>query len=478
MYAQSRSETANNNQSARGKKPVQRLPGSTRARQRGSVMVLVALALPVILGLAGLAVDMGRAYSVQRELVGAASAASMAGARCLYTACPSVATQQTGAPPYWAAAIAQANAAIPLNTTSIDGKPLSGGTITAGYYDTSSQTMKPYTALASSFIPTSTQVAAVQVNISTGGQNATLNTLFMQALPGAPKSITVSADGTFGSPSSSSSSSSTPSSVPTAGVPCVNAVGTSTVTPIAISKCMYDSYWITDASDGIAGPHPATDPSTGAAYDFHIGPQQVYHPSYVCHQQNGYNHSQDSQRWCEQQPNPSEDNFQQWNSSSTTCTSGGWTTFGSSSGSDSDTDTIKGFISSKNPSALKAQDSVYKSITTDSALYQAVNNCSQSGSQRNGSGFGTCEYVNIPILDTSASSSANSTSPITGFACVHVASADTNQQCVHTTFVALNDTTGQTQCKQQAASSSTTASSGGATSGGSCYMTGSPVKLQ
>ena len=75
MYAQSRSEASKNSRSVYGKKPMQRLPGVV-ARQRGSVLLWAVLSLPVILGLAGLAVDMGRAYSAQRELRSAASAAA------------------------------------------------------------------------------------------------------------------------------------------------------------------------------------------------------------------------------------------------------------------------------------------------------------------------------------------------------------------------------------------------------------------
>jgi hypothetical protein len=484
MHAQSRSEASKNSRPVYGKKPMRRLPGGA-ARQRGSVMLWAALSLPVVLGLAGLAVDMGRAYSAQRELRSAASAAAMAGVGCLYAPCssPSVSALQAApyTAPFWKAAAAQA--LIAAQNNSVMGTKLqTAQVITPGYYDTSSLTMTPYTALAASFTPSSTQVPAVQVNISTGGQNATLNTAFAAVL--GIKTITVNSDGSFGSPPSSPTTIPTyginPDSVaPTnsAGATCPSTSGTNVVAPIAISKCMYDSYYWKDGEDdddgdGVKdGPHPKRDPSTHEPYDFHIGPQQVYYPNGQCSQSNGHNH--DHNRQC------SQDNHDEsyWYNNAYQCTSGGWTGFDSGH---EDDDSIKSFITKRNPNKLTDDSggkpsNCNKSSSITQSLYDAVNSCSASGDK-------SCEYMMIPVLDTSSSPSASSSSPITGFACVHVESADRDQGCVHTKMVApgTKDSNGNVVCSP---TSTSTGTSTGSSTGVSklCYGLkggGPPVMLQ
>jgi len=50
-------------------------------RQRGAVAIIVAIALPVLLGFAGLALDLGRLYVIKTELQNAADACALAAAR-------------------------------------------------------------------------------------------------------------------------------------------------------------------------------------------------------------------------------------------------------------------------------------------------------------------------------------------------------------------------------------------------------------
>src|SRR3954452_16703535 len=52
-------------------------------RQRGQVMVMVALLLPVMMALAAFALDIGTLYAQRRALQNAADAAALAGARAL-----------------------------------------------------------------------------------------------------------------------------------------------------------------------------------------------------------------------------------------------------------------------------------------------------------------------------------------------------------------------------------------------------------
>ena len=56
---------------------------SSRARERGQVLVIFVLSLVALMGAAGLAVDMGRFYSERRFLQNAADAAALAAANAL-----------------------------------------------------------------------------------------------------------------------------------------------------------------------------------------------------------------------------------------------------------------------------------------------------------------------------------------------------------------------------------------------------------
>jgi Flp pilus assembly protein TadG len=55
----------------------------TRQHQRGQILILVAISISVLLGLAGLAIDSGLAYGVKAKLESAVDAATIAGARAL-----------------------------------------------------------------------------------------------------------------------------------------------------------------------------------------------------------------------------------------------------------------------------------------------------------------------------------------------------------------------------------------------------------
>ena len=55
------------------------------ARQRGQIIIMVALTMTVLIGIAGLSIDTGRAYGVKARLNAAVDAAAIAGARALVT---------------------------------------------------------------------------------------------------------------------------------------------------------------------------------------------------------------------------------------------------------------------------------------------------------------------------------------------------------------------------------------------------------
>ena len=57
-------------------------------RQKGTILVFVAIALPVLLGVVGLSLDAGRAYALKAQLSAAVDAASLAAARAVGTSNP------------------------------------------------------------------------------------------------------------------------------------------------------------------------------------------------------------------------------------------------------------------------------------------------------------------------------------------------------------------------------------------------------
>ena len=94
-------------------------------RQRGQILVLVAIALSVLIGLVGLAIDSGLAYGVKAKLASAVDAASIAGARALAEGVDDaarIAAARTAAKDYYAAnfpAIFMGAARVPLTDDMI-----------------------------------------------------------------------------------------------------------------------------------------------------------------------------------------------------------------------------------------------------------------------------------------------------------------------------------------------------------------------
>ena len=98
--------------------------------QSGSVAVISALCLAVMLGLAAVVIDLGHAYVVKRELQNAAEAGALAGARAL--SLPATTTTK-----FWANGTATATSTVKLNFAG--GAQLSdydAANVQAGYWDT------------------------------------------------------------------------------------------------------------------------------------------------------------------------------------------------------------------------------------------------------------------------------------------------------------------------------------------------------
>ena len=208
--------------------------------QKGSVSVLVALTLPVLVGAGALAVDLAYLHVVRNELQNDADAAALAGARKLYT--------QGASALNWSAAAATASSAIALNRAA--GHALGDGQVQTGYWDTT-QTATGLQGLP--MTPGANDAPAVQVSLSkSAGQNlGPVRTFFAQIWGVLAKPVSVTA---------------------VAGVSSPGSIQPGGLFPFAISKCMYDKFWNMSAQPAA----PRVDPVTGLVPAFMIGSLYKY----------------------------------------------------------------------------------------------------------------------------------------------------------------------------------------------------------
>jgi Flp pilus assembly protein TadG len=208
--------------------------------QKGAVSVLVALTLPVLIGVGALAVDLAYLHVVRNELQNDADAAALAGARKLYT--------NGGSALNWEGAASTASRAIALNRAAGDG--LSDGLVQTGYWDTS-QTATGLQDLP--MIPSANDAPAVQVTVGKSeNQNKAPVRTFLASIWGVyAKPIQVTA---------------------VAGVSSPGTILPGGLFPFGISKCMYDKFWNMNAQPAA----PRVDPLTGLVPVFKIGSVYKY----------------------------------------------------------------------------------------------------------------------------------------------------------------------------------------------------------
>lgn len=205
------------------------------AQQRGSVLMLFVLLLPVLLGFTALAVDISRVQLAKQELQNAADAAALAGGAAL--------DDPGGDKPYnWTAATQAATAFISKNLVAQ--RILTDGAVTAGYIRPGDTTYTVHSPSETGWI-SPFDVPAVQVNLAlaVGHNGGPLQLLFGALL---------------GRPTQDIHALATASAYP----PGYAAAGA--LFPMVIGRCMYDLYW------DFVTRSPKLDPATGKPYKVNI----------------------------------------------------------------------------------------------------------------------------------------------------------------------------------------------------------------
>ncbi len=150
------------------------------ADESGSVTVIAALAMVVLLGAAALAVDIGRMAVVKSELQKAADSAALAGARGLNMGPPF---------PQWTKGESQAIDAATKN--SVSGQLIAVYHVDVGYWDLSWQGNTTVALKSTGIVPGATDVPAVRVTLrrDTGENGGRLTMLFASALGFDPAAV-------------------------------------------------------------------------------------------------------------------------------------------------------------------------------------------------------------------------------------------------------------------------------------------------
>ena len=311
-------------------------------RQRGVVSILAALLLPLLLGFGAFAIDLPNMWSIRSQMQTAVDAAAMAGARYL----------GEGGTPNWSTAITQAQSM--LNSNPVAGVRLTQATIQVGYWDTTNAhaglQLLPMT-------PAKTDIPAIQVSLSQsiGQNNGEVKTIFANFLGIASLPVSVRAV-------SARAGAAT--------------MGANVLFPLAIPKCMYDTYWNSSSSP----PGPKIDPSTKRVYVFQMG----------------------------------SNTYAGCNVNGTKFPAGAWA---AATSGDTSSSNLLSLVTTRIGPSLSIGDPIFvNSGNYGQTLYTAVNNCSAAASPS----LQTCRYVNVALFDDTTTTGYNK---ITGFACIEILSA-------------------------------------------------------
>lgn len=347
--------------------------------QGGMVLPLVAAGAVALFGFMALAIDVGHVMVVKAELQNAADAAALAGANNIY---PLNSSGNFNA-------LATAVALKSITTNKANGELISEANVeeyNPGYISVTNTSTISATSFNQSNTPradVTTEPDAFKVRISKGGVASVFGKVvgFMGFSPeatsmaGLPSGFQINpgADGLF---------------------------------PIAMNKCLYDTYWIVDKDNPknngpltMANGDPITFCLAGKDGDSDCNPNKTS----IC-ETNGVD-------------------------------SGKWTTLDIDA---NNVPTLRGLITSRNTKELKTGETIYLAPGEKTTLYEGkddkgkpdsnakvnVNACSAAGDK-------TCEYVVLPVVDWTNNDmndeknkkKSKFAKPIEAFACVRILKA-------------------------------------------------------
>jgi hypothetical protein len=223
-----------------------------RLRPRGQSLVLVAVSLIMLMGFAGIAIDVGAMMLTRNELQNAADAAALAGAGALYqkNVCPAPPASCYDSAPNWTRGRdTTINAVKPAFGNKVTHVALDSSVVTWGWWNL---TGTPAGMQSPAKSPTVTgDAAAVRVRIvKSTGQNSGPLRLFLAPLMGVnTQPMQASAVAVVSYPSS---------------------IAPHESFPTAINNCMYGLFWDFTTNS------PKIDPLTGLPFVFRIGSSYHY----------------------------------------------------------------------------------------------------------------------------------------------------------------------------------------------------------
>jgi Flp pilus assembly protein TadG len=210
-----------------------------RNPRAGQTVITVALALVVLLGFVGLAIDVGMMMLARNEVQNAADAAALTGASEFYK----FATPPTGsvATPNWTRAQDSATKAVTRN--KVMNTALATGTYQTGYWNLTGTPSGMQSTTKNPLLATDRPAIKVTI-VKAAGSNGGPISLFLAPLVGV-SNMQVKA-----------------SAVAVSSDP--GAVDSGQVMPVALNKCLYDNYW------DVGTNSPKIDPGTSQPYEFKI----------------------------------------------------------------------------------------------------------------------------------------------------------------------------------------------------------------
>ncbi|NLP61722.1 pilus assembly protein TadG-related protein [Paraburkholderia sacchari] len=327
----------------------------SKGKQKGAVAVTVAVFMVFLLGTAALAIDIGNLMVARNELQNAADAAALAGAGCLKprSECGNTSATQ---PDFTTASATASTFSTSTSTNKVQGAYVQASTVATGYWNA---TGTPYGLEALPFTPGANDLPAVQVKIQKDGSNANGS---VSGFLGGVLGVNILKA----------------SAVATAVLSSPGNVGPGGLFPLAMSQCLYDTYWNSSTDS------PLTSPTTGTVSGF-SDPQIAGQP-YIFRIGSSYHYG--------------------------TCQSGQWTTFNVNDNSASYARTL---LSSGNSTGFSVGGSpgTWIQTGTENTLFNNTSTCSAAGN-------GQCAWVTVVVVNDPTTSGFQ---PVTAFACLHILDA-------------------------------------------------------